>query len=495
MMKGTWLHKAFHGQGPLRTRVEGLVYVLIFLSILYLAMEMYLGRSHALVQALAQVDQYLLIIFALEIITRILSFHPPELDFYRSTGPRAFTRHVMGRLRYCFSPWILLDLVTVLAFLPELRSLRALRLLRLLRGFQLFRYSNPFHRLARALAENRLQFYVGFFFIGLSTVIGGLTVFVLEFEQNPNMASVGDGMWWALVTLTTVGFGDVVPVTAAGRIVGGMLMLIGMMNLGLFAAIVGHTLPKALMRVREEQFRMSGYLNHWIVCGYEAGSELFLRSLVKEMGSEEVVLLFGPRERPDGVPGHFLWVEGDPQKESELPKLRLEYAAGVILVAPRSMTPQQADATTILTAFTIRSYLDDHAKKDRKRDLFMVAEVLDGENRDHLFTAGVDEVVETNRLGFSLLSHATRNPGTARVMGQMASFESYSMYVGSADLLNAASTFAEVSDMMKSRHNALLVGVRRPDGEELINPEDSLSVQAEDTLIYLADKAVLTPER
>ena len=125
----------------------------------------------------------------------------------------------------------------------------------------------------------------------------------------------------------------------------------------------------------------------------------------------------------------------------------------------------------------------------------MVAEVLDGENRDHLFTAGVDEVVETNRLGFSLLSHATRNPGTARVMGQMASFESYSMYVGSADLLNAASTFAEVSDMMKSRHNALLVGVRRPDGEELINPEDSLSVQAEDTLIYVADKAVLPSER
>ena len=91
MMKGTWLHRAFHGQGPLRTRVEGLVYVLISLSVLYLAMEMYLGRSHALVQALAQVDQYLLIIFALEIITRILSFHPPELDFYRSTGPRTLT--------------------------------------------------------------------------------------------------------------------------------------------------------------------------------------------------------------------------------------------------------------------------------------------------------------------------------------------------------------------------------------------------------------------
>ena len=493
-MKGSWLHRAFHGQGGLRTRMEGFVYLLIALSVLLLALEMMLGRAHPLAVALKPVDHYLLAFFALEIFLRVLTYHPPALDFFNHSMPRRMSSHIVGRLRYCLSPWILLDLVTVFAFLPELRSLRSLRLLRLLRGFQLFRYSNPFHRLARALAENRLQFMLAFFLIALSTVIGGLTVYALEFDHNPNMISVGDGLWWALVTLTTVGFGDITPVTTPGRIVGGMLMLIGMMNLGLFAAIVGHTLPKALMRVREEQVRMSGYLNHWVVCGYESGSEFFLRALTKELEEEAVVLLFAPRERPDGVPGNFIWVEGDPQKESELSKLRLEYAAGVILVASRSLSPQQSDAATILTAFTIRSYLETHSQKHRKKPLFIAAEVLDGENRAHLLTAGVDEVVETNRVGFSLLSHATQNPGTARVIGQMASFDSYSMYVGCADLGNGSQTFAEVSMLLKSKYSALLVGVCRPTGEELINPDDELIVQPEDTLIYVADKAVLAPK-
>ena len=124
----------------------------------------------------------------------------------------------------------------------------------------------------------------------------------------------------------------------------------------------------------------------------------------------------------------------------------------------------------------------------------MVAEVLDGENRAHLITAGVDEVVETNRVGFSLLSHATQNPGTARVIGQMASFESYSMYVGCAELQQGAQTFADVSALLKSKYRALLVGVCRPSGEELINPNDDLIVRSEDTLIYVADKAVLAPK-
>ena len=55
-------------------------------------------------------------------------------------------------------------------------------------------------------------------------------------------------------------------------------MLIGMVNLGLFASIVGHTLPAALMKLREEQFRMSRHINHWVVCGYEEGSEMFLEN-------------------------------------------------------------------------------------------------------------------------------------------------------------------------------------------------------------------------
>ena len=56
--------------------------------------------------------------------------------------------------------------------------------------------------------------------IGFTTVLGGLITYSIEVEHNPNMNSVADGLWWALVTVTTVGFGDIAPVSGFGRVVG-----------------------------------------------------------------------------------------------------------------------------------------------------------------------------------------------------------------------------------------------------------------------------------
>jgi voltage-gated potassium channel len=487
------LHRALHGQGRLRYFTETVISSLITLSVMLLILEVSTDLNEATLARYKSLDHLLLIVFGLEACVRVMTFRPASLDFYSEGHGHRLWLHISGRIRYCFTPWMIIDIVTVLAFVPELRSLRALRLLRLLRGFKVFKYSNPFVRLGRALAENRLQFYMGFLMIGFTTLLGGLIIYTIEVDQNPKLNSVADGLWWALVTVTTVGFGDITPVSGIGRVVGGVLMLMGLVNLGLFASIVGHTLPAALMKLREEQFRMSRHVNHWVVCGYETGSETFLRTLMTELDGTERVLLFGPGTRPDSVSGDFEWLIGDPQKESELPKLRLEYAAGVILIASRRASPQKADAATILTAFTLRSYLDKHPVADRRKPPFIVAEVLDGENSDHLFTAGVDEVVETNQLGFSLLSHAITMNGTARVMGQFAGFGQNSLFVGHWNEMPEGLTFRKSFDLLRNEYHVLLVGLRREDGTELINPADDVIVRKSDSLFYLGERACLEP--
>ena len=146
-------------------------------------------------------------------------------------------------------------------------------------------------------------------------------------------------------------------------------MLAGMMNLGLFAAIVG-VITKALMQVREEQALLSSHLNHWVVCGFEPGAEMFLSLLDEDLDENTTVLLVGPGERPEGISERFVWVEGDPQKQDQLHKVRLSYAAGVVLIARRSLSPQQADASTILSAFTVRSFLDKYGLDDRVNRLW-----------------------------------------------------------------------------------------------------------------------------
>lgn len=100
-------------------------------------------------------------------------------------------------------------------------------------------------------------------------------------------------------------------------------------------------------------------------------------------------------------------MQGDPTKESELNKVRIDRAAALVVAGARHVSPQQADAITLLTLFTIRSYLKaQRSAKRRFHPVYVVAEILDSENVDHARTAGADEVIETRRLGFSLLAHA-----------------------------------------------------------------------------------------
>jgi voltage-gated potassium channel len=499
---GTWhtiassVHDAFHGGGALQRRVEWIIYGLIALSITILCVEAWLGAYDPLVQWLAPIDIFLLWVFGLEVILRITSYRPPSLDFYRNSIIGEARSHIGGRIRFCFRPLMLIDIITVLALVPALRGLRALRLLRMLRAVRLFRYSSPLSGLARAFTDNAILYLFAFSLVGGATMIGGLSLFFIEHTVNPNITNLADSLWWGLVTLTTVGFGDIAPVTGLGRIVGGCLMVVGMLTLGLFAGIVAQTLPRAILGIRKEQIRMSGHVNHLVICGYESGAELFLQTLATEMDlNNEIVVVCGQTDRPKELPPDFIWVDANPAKETELDKLRLAYAAAVVLVGSRTLSAHQADADTILVAFTIRAHLEKKGlQAKRKRPLYIVAEVLDSENADHLTAAGVDEVIETTRLGFSLLTHAITQHGTATLMGQFGTAGAHSLYVGAppAEIMTAGVLFGDVCRQIRETTGALVIGLREPGkDEDDINPPLDQIVAADAQLVYLAEAPVL----
>lgn len=255
-----WVRAAFHQPETRRYRyVQGVVWVLIALSVALFLIDFVLGDSYRGKELVTELDRVILWVFAAEISLRILSYRPPSLDFFSYSATSKLRHHVIDCLLYCLRPLMLIDILTVAALVPALRGLRALRLLRLLRTVKVFRYSNPFNWLARSFRENALLFGLAFSFLMSAVLLGGISIFLVEGRNNPSFGSTWDGIWWALVTLTTVGYGDLTPVTGLGRVVAGFMMISGMFTLALFAGVVGNTLVKSVLSIREEQFRMSGY--------------------------------------------------------------------------------------------------------------------------------------------------------------------------------------------------------------------------------------------
>jgi voltage-gated potassium channel len=148
-----------------------------------------------------------------------------------------------GRRRFLRDAWfdLLLIVVSPPILVPEyvqsVRSLRAVRALRLLRFVRAGAVAGIGLRLARRVFGRRKFHYTALVAVAV-VFLGAFGVFVFESGTNKSIGSFGDALWWAIVTATTVGYGDVSPVTAEGRIIAVVLMLTGIGVIGIFTATV-----------------------------------------------------------------------------------------------------------------------------------------------------------------------------------------------------------------------------------------------------------------
>jgi voltage-gated potassium channel len=147
-----------------------------------------------------------------------------------------------ARLRFALRPIMIIDLLAVLPWYlhpfvsVDLRSLRVFRLFRLLK---LVRYSPALQTLGRVIAEEYRALLGALLVILILLLFASTAIYFLERDAQPDkFGSVPAAAWWALATLTTVGYGDVVPITPLGKIVGGIVMLLGVGMIALPVAII-----------------------------------------------------------------------------------------------------------------------------------------------------------------------------------------------------------------------------------------------------------------
>ncbi len=138
-------------------------------------------------------------------------------------------------LKYVFSFWGIIDFLSIFPaylslFIPATQALTVLRLLRVMRIFRIFkldRFQREAYHLLAALRNSAIKILIFMLFVLVAAVILGTMMFSFEGRVNSSFDSVLSGIYWAVVTITTVGYGDVVPVTAAGRFLSVIVMLLG----------------------------------------------------------------------------------------------------------------------------------------------------------------------------------------------------------------------------------------------------------------------------
>ena len=193
-------------------------------------------------------EYFSVIVFSFEYLLRFWSCVSAKEENQTDTGQR---------LKYIFSFGAIIDAVAVLPslialFYPsiDLRFIRALRIIRLLK---FSRYSGSINSLISVLWDQRRSFGAAFFLLFIALIIVSSGMYLVEKDVQPEkFGSIPQSMWWALVTLTTVGYGDVYPITPLGKMFGSISIILGIGTVALPAGIMASAFTEFTRRNQKE---------------------------------------------------------------------------------------------------------------------------------------------------------------------------------------------------------------------------------------------------
>lgn len=195
-------------------------------------------------------------IFALEYIARIWVCVEAQTKSQLAQTIATPSSHLAKRLRHVTRPMAIIDL---LAFLPSILALlipgvdlRFLRILRLFRVFKLTRYFSSLEVLLNVLYDERKSLMGTFLIMLIVLTLAASALYLVEHEQQPEtFGSIPQAMWWAMAALTTVGYGDAIPMTAVGKILGSIVTILGIGMVALPSGILAASFSEHLRYKRE----------------------------------------------------------------------------------------------------------------------------------------------------------------------------------------------------------------------------------------------------
>ena len=296
--------------------------------------------------------------------------------------------------------------------------------------------------------------------------------------------SLFDWLWWSVVTITTVGYGDITPVTFLGRLIGVVLMFCGIGVLSMFTATIASFFVELKLK-SERGMHSLDVTDHFVLCEWNQRTATIYAELRSDSRSAltPVVLLSTHVENKPVDDDNFHFVHGE-VTEDNLERVNIQKASTVIILGDDSLDPGPRDAKVVLSVLTVEAIAPQ---------VYSIVELVRGENARHCARAQADEIIVADEFGSRLIASAAIDHGISRVISELLSARTGN------DLQRvpvpphlADQSFLDLAAAMKDTLGSLVLAVQR--GRDVVtNPAKDFRIEANDSLVVIADRSDRRP--
>lgn len=471
------------------------VYFDIFMIMLVLASVYFLiyEVKHGTSVYIDTFEVVALSIFVFEYLSRLWVYsdcHRTVIELYEKSQVEErhlstyliFSTIVKKKFEYMTTPLAIIDL---LAILPSYRPLRILRIFMLFRLFKLFRYARSIHAFAYVLSEKRFELGTLAIFVSFIILTASSAIYIFEANSNPAIVSFFDAIYWSLVTVSTVGYGDITPKSTPGMVITMFLIVLGVAVLAFLTSIIVSAFSEKLSELKENRVfaeieKMQDYI---LICGYGRVGEVVAKMLSDD--NERIVIVDKSEEKIDLVKNRGMkGICGDASKSILLQELGVGENVTQVICATDS------DEMNIFITLTARS-LNKRVK--------IISRVEKKSNKKKFILAGADFVFSPYEIVGVMGAEYVRQPMAYEALDGMLTGNKGVEFKPVKVLKNSDFVDVSVTSLALADKRLILFGITRKGGENVegiksyvthgrmfyFNPPGDFILRADDMLILL----------
>ncbi len=374
------------------------------------------------------------------------------------------------------------SVVDILAVLPIFRVFRLARTARLLRIVRLFRTVRAGKILRSDLVKEKTHVFFRtentamLTYLFMSVIFGTVGIMVFEKGANESFVTLGDGLWWCIVTITTVGYGDMFPITVGGKLVAVSIMFVGLSFYAMLTGAISTVLIERAQQIGDRAMDLTILEEHIVICGWNDDIFDVLETLMCTTNRNILIIAENPKQ--EIASPRVMILNGNPSNKTVLETGQISQAFSAIILSERQdgHSSKDSDANSILVALAI---------KISNPSLHITIELQDPNNIEHASNAGATDFITATAYQGALLAQSASSPGVAKIFARI--FIDPQTYMEKVDVpseLIGQNYLSLVNHCVQTRLGAVL-GLSQFD-QILLSPPPDTIIQASHQVLMLS---------